>query len=320
VTANFLSLLFVVGLMLVAVPPITYLERKVLGHMQQRPGPMVVGFHGILQPLADAIKLIFKEDIIPRGADRLLFMFAPSFSVFGALLAASVVPIGFIHAVPLQSGLLFVMAMSAISIYALILAGYASNSKYSFLGGMRAAAQVLGFELPLGFAIMAVVLLYGTLDFNEMVKWQQEHGWGIFYQPVAFLLFLFMMVAEVGRPPFDLPEGESELVGGFHTEYSGMRFAAFYFGEYINIIVLSLVVTILFLGGWSGPFADKYPVLGVIYHLLKAGFFIFLTFWLRATFPRYRFDQMLKIMWKIMLPVSIVNVFVAALQVFLLRL
>ncbi len=309
---HLLSLLFIVGLMLVAVPPITYLERKVLGHMQQRPGPMVVGYHGLLQPLADAIKLIFKEDIIPNGSDRILFMLAPSFSVFAALMAASVVPIGIINAVPMKSALLFVMAMSAISIYALFLAGYASNDKYSFLAGMRAAAQVLGFELPMGFALMAAVILYGSLDFNEIVKWQQQHGWGIFYQPVAFVIFLIMMVAEVGRPPFDLPEGESELVGGFHTEYSGMRFAAFFFGEYINIIVLSLVVTILFFGGWSGPFTDKFPILGVIYHLVKASAFIFLTFWLRATFPRYRFDQMLSIMWKIMLPVSIVNLLIAA--------
>lgn len=315
--ANLLSMAFIVGLMLVAVPPITYLERKVLGHMQQRPGPMVVGFHGILQPLADAVKLIFKEDIIPKGADKLIFMFAPSFSVFAALLAASVVPIGFIQAVPIKSGLLFVMAMSAISIYALILAGYSSNDKYSFLAGMRAAAQVLGYELPMGFALMAAVILYGSFDFNEIVKWQSQHGWGILYQPVAFLLFLFVMVAEVGRPPFDLPEGESELVGGFHTEYSGMRFAAFFFGEYINIIILSLVVSLLFLGGWRGPFADKYPVLGVIYHLGKAAFFIFLTFWLRATFPRYRFDQMLSIMWKVLLPVSILNLFLAAAEALL---
>ena len=314
---NLLSMAFIIGLMLVAVPPITYLERKVLGHMQQRPGPMVVGFHGILQPLADAIKLIFKEDIIPKGADRLLFMFAPSFSVFAALLAASVVPIGFIQAVPMKSALLFVMAMSAISIYALILAGYSSNDKYSFLAGMRAAAQVLGYELPLGFAIMAAVILYGSFDFNRIVEWQSQHGWGILYQPLAFLLFLFVMAAEVGRPPFDLPEGESELVGGFHTEYSGMRFAAFFFGEYINIIVLSLVVSLLFLGGWSGPLADKYPVLGVLYHLGKAAFFIFLTFWLRATFPRYRFDQMLSIMWKILLPISILNLFVAAAEALL---
>ncbi len=315
---NLLSLLFIVVLMLVAVPPITYLERKVLGHMQQRPGPMVVGFHGILQPLADAIKLIFKEDIIPRGSDKLLFVLAPSFGVFAALLAASVVPIGFIHAVEMKSALFFVMAMSSISIYALILAGYASNDKYSFLAGMRAAAQVLGFELPMGFAIMAVVILMGSFDFTEIVKWQQEHGWGIFYQPIAFVIFLIMMIAEIGRPPFDLPEGESELVGGFHTEYSGMRFASFFFGEYINIIVISLVVTLLFFGGWSGPFADKFPVLGVVYHLLKAGFFVFLTFWLRATFPRYRFDQMLSIMWKIMLPIAIVNVFIAALEGFFL--
>jgi len=319
VMEHLLSMLFIVVLMLVAVPPITYLERKVLGHMQQRPGPMVVGPHGVLQPLADAIKLIFKEDVIPKGADRLLFVLAPSFSVFAALLAASVVPIGFINAVPMKSALLFVMAMSALSIYALFLAGYSSNDKYSFLAGMRAAAQVLGFELPLGFAVMALVILYGSFDFNEIVKWQQQHGWGLLYQPVAFVLFLILMAAEVGRPPFDLPEGESELVGGFHTEYSGMRFAAFFFGEYINIIVISLVVSLLFLGGWSGPFADKYPVLGVFYHLLKAAFFVFLTFWLRATFPRYRFDQMLSIMWKILLPVSILNLFLAAAEALLVK-
>jgi len=312
VTENFLSLLFIVVLMLVAVPPITYLERKVLGHMQQRPGPMVVGPHGILQPIADAVKLIFKEDVVPKGADKFLFIIAPSFSVFAALLAASVVPIGFINAVPMKSGLLFVMAMSAISIYALFLAGYSSNDKYSFLAGMRAAAQVLGFELPMGFALMAVVILFGSFDFNEIIKWQQQHGWGILYQPIAFLIFLVMMIAEINRPPFDLPEGESELVGGFHTEYSGMRFAAFFFGEYINIIVLSLVITALFFGGWSGPFAEKFPILGVIYHLLKASFFIFLAFWLRATFPRYRFDQMLSIMWKVFLPLSILNLLIAA--------
>ncbi len=302
--------------MLIAVPPITYLERKVLGHMQQRPGPMVVGFHGLLQPLADAIKLIFKEDIIPKGSDKLLFAFAPSFSVFAALMAASVVPIGFINAVPMKSGLLFVMAMGALSIYALILAGYSSNNKYSFLAGMRAAAQVLGYELPMGFAVMAAVILFGSFDFKEIVAWQMKHGWGILYQPVAFLIFLFTMVAEIGRPPFDIPEGESELVGGFHTEYSGMRFAAFFFGEYINIIVLSLVVSLLFFGGWSGPLAEKYPFLGVVYHLLKASLFIFLTFWLRATFPRYRFDQLLSIMWKLLLPISIGNVLLAVFEAF----
>jgi NADH-quinone oxidoreductase subunit H len=196
----------------------------------------------------------------------------------------------------------------------ILLAGYSSNNKYSFLGGMRAAAQVLGFELPVGFAILSLVILAGSFDFQKIVHWQQNHMWGIFIQPIAFVIFLICMIAEVGRPPFDIPEGESELVGGFHTEYSGMRFASFFFAEYINIIVLSLVVSILFFGGWSGPFADKYPVLGVIYHLLKAGFFIFLTFWLRATFPRYRFDQLLSIMWKVMLPISIVNVFIAALE------
>ena len=317
-TANFLSLAFLVALMLVAVPPITYLERKVLGHMQQRPGPMVVGFHGILQPLADAIKLIFKEDVVPRGSDKLLFMLAPSFSIFAGLLAVSVVPIGFIHAVPMKSALLFVMAMSAVSIYALILAGYASNNKYSFLSGMRASAQVLSFELPMGFAVMSMVILYGSFDFNEIVRWQTLHTWGILYQPVAFVIFLSAMVAEVGRVPFDIPEGESELVGGFHTEYSGMRFAGFFFGEYINIIVLSLVITILFFGGWSGPFADRFPLLGVFYHLLKASFFVFLTFWLRATFPRYRFDQLLSIMWKVFLPLSILNVFLSAFEVFVM--
>lgn len=313
---TFLSLLFIVGLLLITVPPTTYLERKVLGHMQQRPGPMVTGFHGLLQPFADVIKLIFKEDVVPNGADKLLFLLAPSFSIFAALLAASVIPIGFIHPVKIKSALLFVMAMSGISIYALILAGYASNNKYSFLSGMRAAAQFLGFELPMGFAIMAVVILTGSLSFTEIVKWQQMHGWGIFYQPIAFIVFLITAIAEVGRPPFDIPEGESELVGGFHTEYSGMRAASFYFGEYINILVISSVITLLFFGGWSGPFADKFPLLGIVYQLVKAGFFIFLTFWLRATFPRYRFDQMVSIMWKIILPIALVNVFIAALESF----
>ncbi len=309
-----LSLLFIVLLMLVAVPPITLLERKVLGHMQQRLGPMVVGPHGLLQPLADALKLIFKEDIVPRGADRILFMVAPTVGVFAALMAASVVPVGFINAVKMDSALLFVLAASSVSIYMILLAGYSSNNKYSFLGGMRAAAQVLGFELPMGFAILSMVIMTGSFNFQSIVQWQQSHVWGIFVQPVAFVIFLICMVAEIGRPPFDIPEGESELVGGFHTEYSGMRFASFFFAEYINIIVLSLVVSILFFGGWSGPFADKFPVLGVIYHLAKASFFIFLTFWLRATFPRYRFDQLLSLMWKVMLPVSIVNVFLAALE------
>ena len=319
-TGSFLNLFFVVGFTLVSVLPIAYAERKVLGRMQQRSGPMMIGFHGVLQPFADIIKLIFKEDIIPHRADRLLFMLAPSLSVFGALLTVSVVPIGSIQAVPLKSGLLFVMATGTISIYASVLAGYASNSKYSLLGGMRATSQVFGFELPKGFVIMAVALLYGTFDFNEIVRWQQEHGWGILYQPVAFVLFFIITIAEVKRPPFDLPEGGSELVGSFHTEYSGMRFATFYIGEYINVLVLSLVTSILFLGGWDGPFAEKFPVLGIAYHLLKTFFFIFLTFWLRATFPRCRLDQMLSIMWKIILPVSIVNIFVTALEISLLKL
>jgi len=313
------------------------MERKVLAHMQGRLGPMRTGWHGILQPIADAVKLIMKEDIIPAKADKWVFIIAPILMVVMAFGSMVVIPFGpptdffglLSHTVPLwvsnlNVGLLFVLAFASIGTYGVIMAGWASNNKYSLMGGFRSAAQMISYEIPMAFAILTVVLLSGSLNITDIVNAQSEKWFIIALPvgPVAFFLYLFSGIAETNRVPFDLPEAESELVAGYFTEYSGIRYSLFFMAEYTNMIVVSLLASIMFLGGWlpvqilpntafghltsitllNRLFAALPPTLWL---LAKLYFFIFIYIWLRATLPRYRYDQLMKIAWKIMLPLSL---------------
>lgn len=303
---------------------LTWLERRAVARLNVRVGPNRVGPFGLLQPLADGIKLFFKEDFTPAGADRALFWIAPGLTMLAALTAFSVIPFGPTHVtlwgVPLfqiadpNAGILFLLAVTALGVYGIILGGWASNSKYSLLGSLRSSAQLISYELTVGLSIVGVILLAGTLRLPEIVA--QQSGtwfgvlprWNIFIQPLGFLLLLIGANAETNRAPFDLPESEQELVAGYHTEYGGMKFAGFFAGEYVNIITASAVITTLFLGGWTGPFVDRVPVLGVAWFLVKVFAFAFLFVWLRATIPRVRYDQLMNIGWKVLLPLAIVNV------------
>jgi len=293
-----------------------YLERKLVADMHGRTGPYYVGPYGLLQTVADIFKILQKEVIIHREADKFLFLLVPAIAFLMVSLVAAFIPYDeklWIVSTPYDLVISLALLTSLPAIF--LFAGWVSKSKYPFIGGIRVINQLIAGEIPLWLAGLSVALWYGSFNYLEIVH--KFSLVGFLANLVGFAIFLVAILIVADRPPFDIPEGESELVGGFHTEYSGMRFASFFFGEYINIIVLSLVATLLFFGGWSGPFADKYPLLGVLYQLIKAGFLVFLTFWLRATFPRYRFDQMLSIMWKILLPISIVNLFIGALEALL---
>jgi NADH-quinone oxidoreductase subunit H len=319
------------------------MERKVLAHMQGRLGPMRTGWHGILQPIADAVKFMMKEDIIPAKADKWVFRIAPLILLVMAFGAMVVIPFGpptnffglLSKKVPLwvsnlNVGVLFILAFSSVGTYGVIMAGWASNNKYSLMGGFRSAAQMISYEIPMAFAILTVVLMAGSLNLSDIVN-AQAHRWFIIalpVGPVAFYLYLMSGIAETNRVPFDLPEAESELVAGYFTEYSGIRFGIFYMAEYMNMIVVSLIVSILFLGGWLpvqilpqtlghiAPIAFINKMLAAIpptiWLLGKLYFFIFFYMWLRATLPRYRYDQLMGISWKIMLPVSLGTLLVAA--------
>jgi NADH-quinone oxidoreductase subunit H len=319
------------------------MERKVLAHMQGRLGPMRTGWHGILQPIADAVKFMMKEDIIPERADKWVFSIAPLIMLVMAFGSMVVIPFGpptdffglLDHKVPLwvanlNVGVLYVLAFSSIGTYGVIMAGWSSNNKYSLMGGFRSAAQMISYEIPMAFAIITVVLMAGSLNLTDIVN-AQAHRWFIValpVGPVAFFLYLMSGIAETNRVPFDLPEAESELVAGYFTEYSGIRFGIFYMAEYMNMIVVSLLVSIMFLGGWLpvqilpqtlghfAPIAFINKLLAAIpptiWLLGKLYFFIFFYMWLRATLPRYRYDQLMAISWKILLPLSLVTLLVAA--------
>ncbi len=323
------GLLFVV---LTTVAYLTYLERKVLGFMQDRLGPMEVGPWGLLQPLADGIKLISKEDIIPSEANKAIFRIAPVISLVPALISFAVIPFGknsfhFMgitthpYITDINIGILYVLALSSVGAYGILLGGWASNSKYSLLGALRSAAQVISYELNAGMAIIGVLLLAGSLSLVK-IEAAQSGGfwhWYIFPQIVAFVLYLISGIAETNRTPFDLPEAESELVAGFFTEYSGMRFSLYYLAEYMNMIIVSSIATILFLGGWNPPLPSLGFVPPFIWFMLKVYFFLFFFFWIRATLPRLRYDQLMKFGWKVMLPLSFANVIVTALVIYMVR-
>src|SRR5947207_1141885 len=315
---------------------LTLLERKVIAFMQVRLGPMRVGPHGLLQPIADGLKLMLKEDIVPDKADRWIFTLAPVIALIPAFIVFAVIPFGptinifgrhiGLYITDINIGALYVMAISSIGILGIILGGWASNSKYPLLGALRSAAQMVSYEVALGFSIMGVLMMSGTLSLVSIVEAQKNSGiWYVFYQPVAFLLFFVCGVAETNRAPFDLPEAETELVAGFHTEYSGFRFSLFFLAEYANMLTVAAMAVTLFWGGWLRPFPnvaalaflDLIP--GVFWFIGKVIVFLYFYLWFRASWPRYRYDQLMKLGWQYLLPVSMANVIVTAILVLLLQ-
>ncbi len=322
----------VLGVVLTHVAYLTYAERKILSDMQDRLGPMEVGPHGLLQPLADGLKLFFKEDIIPAGANKIIFSAAPILVLVPALIGFAVVPfgrdsffIGSIEFTPyitdINIGLLYVLAFSSIGAYGILLGGWASNSKYALLGGLRSAAQVISYELPLGLALVGPVLLSGSLSMKTMTEAQGGGFWHwyVITQPVAFVIYMICAIAETNRLPFDMPEAESELVAGFFTEYSGMRFSFFFLAEYANMILVSCVAVVAFLGGWQAPLAALDFIPPIFWFLAKVYFLLFFYIWLRATVPRLRFDQLMAFGWKIMLPLALVNVLLTSIVKYFLN-
>lgn len=312
--ATIFKIAVVMGLVLLAVAYLTLLERKVIGDIQVRFGPSRVGPFGTLQPIADGIKLLFKEDIIPANADRFIFFLAPAISFIPALIVFAVIPFGPSFVITdVNVGLLYIFAVASLGVYGIVLAGWASNSKYSLLGGLRSAAQMVSYELSLGLSVLGVVMMSGSLSLVDIVEAQGGTWYGIFPnwnvipQFLGFVIFLVSSIAELNRAPFDLPEAETELVAGFHTEYSSMKFAMFFLAEYANMIAASALVTTLFLGGWQGPFFPP-----VVWFLLKVFAFIFLFIWLRATLPRFRYDQLMGFGWKVLLPLALANVMLTA--------
>ena len=319
-----LKIAVLLNAVLVAVTYMVLLERKVIAWVQVRLGPMRVGPYGVLQPIADALKLMLKEDITPARADRFVFTLAPIVSMVPALIAFAVIPFdgevslfGYklsLVVADINVGLLYVVATTSISVYGIILAGYASNSKFPLLAGLRASAQLISYEVAVTMMLVSIVVTAGTLSMVGIVKAQLDaHLWFVFIQPVAFVILFIGGLAETNRAPFDLPEAEQELTGGFHTEYSGMRFALFFLAEYANMIVVSAVATTLFFGGWLRPFPNVAPlafldfVPGWIWFLVKTFVFLYIFIWIRATLPRYRYDQLMRLGWKVLIPLAIAN-------------
>jgi NADH-quinone oxidoreductase subunit H len=310
----------VIFALLTGMAYMTLFERRVISKLQVRVGPNRVGPGGLLQPLADALKLFFKEDIAPAPADRPLYLLAPGIALFAALAAFAVVPIGPTvqiggASIPLQVAdlnvsLVYLIGVSSLGVYGLVLGGWASGSKYSLLGGLRAAAQVVSYELIIGLALIGVVLVGGSLSLGELVAGQTRVGPYVLLQPLGFLLYLVAAVAETNRAPFDLPEADTELVAGYHTEYSGMRFAMFYIAEYVNMITVSALAATLYFGGWAFPILP-----GPWWLVIKMLLFLFLFVWLRATLPRLRYDQLMRLSWGVLLPLGLLNLAVTAILV-----
>jgi NADH-quinone oxidoreductase subunit H len=322
-TIDLIRSLVIILALLTGMAYMTWFERKAISRIQVRIGPNRTGPAGLLQPLADALKLFFKEDIRPATADKLLYPIAPAIALFAALAAFAVVPIGPTVSVggiriPLQIadlpiGLLYLLAASSLGVYGLVLGGWSSGSKYSLLGGLRAAAQLVSYELILGLSLVGVVIVSGSLSLGEIVEAQARSVPYILLQPLGFILFLIAAIAEVNRAPFDLPEADTELVAGFHTEYSGMRFAMFFIGEYVSMITVSAVAATVFLGGWWAPILP-----GPHWLFVKMLLFLFLFVWLRATLPRLRYDQLMRLSWGVLLPLGLLNVAVTAVVVALI--
>jgi NADH-quinone oxidoreductase subunit H len=301
----FLQALALLVPLLVAVAYLTYAERKVLAAIQLRRGPNVVGPFGLWQPFADALKMLTKETIIPTGANRALFLMAPMLTFALAMLAWAVIPVNQGWAIAdINVGILYLFAISSLGVYGVIIAGWASNSKYAFLGALRSAAQMVSYEVSMGFVIVTVMLCVGSLNLTDVVM-AQRHVWFCLPLFPMFIIFFISTLAETNRSPFDLPEGESEIVAGFFVEYSSLSFGLFFLGEYANMILMSALTTILFLGGWLGPFG-LLPQIGPLWFILKILFCLFGFLWIRATFPRYRYDQLMRLGWKVFLPFSLI--------------
>src|SRR5690348_11269355 len=290
--------------LLVAVAYMTYVDRKVWASIQLRRGPNVVGPFGLLQPFADGLKLVLKETIVPSSANMVLFLIAPVITFMTALVAWAVVPFdnGWVIA-DINVGILYLFAISSLGVYGIIIAGWASNSKYAFLGALRSAAQMVSYEVSMGFVLVTVLLCVGSLNLSDVVRAQQKIWFCIPLLPM-FVIFFVSALAETNRSPFDLPEGESEIVAGFFVEYSSMSFGLFFLGEYANMILMSAMTSILFLGGWLGPFG-LLPELGPLWLILKICILLFLFIWIRGTMPRYRYDQLMRLGWKVFLPFSL---------------
>lgn len=320
---------------------LTVVERKMVARFTLRYGPNRAGKYGSLQILADMLKMFFKEEVIPGHVDRVVYLLAPGLALVPALLAFAVVPIAAQPIVlpfeifgatitinpwiaNINVGILYLLAIGSLGTYGVVLGGWSSNNKYSLLGGLRTSAQMLSYELPMGAALLTVILFAGSMNLNDIVKQQGGFGglgWFIFVPTLtlAFLIYFISALAEAGRAPFDLPETENELIGGFATEYGAMKFGLFFGAEYVHMIIVSSIATTLFLGGWQGPLALQIPILQPIYFLLKVAFFIFLFIWIRASIPRVRFDKMMRFCWKFLLPLGIVNLAVTALIIAILK-
>jgi len=311
--------------LLLSVAYITYAERKIIGAIQGRIGPNRVGFLGfrlvgIGQPIADAVKLMFKEIIIPSGANKTLFIIAPILSFAPSIAAWAVVPFDDVNVLAdINAGLLYILALTSLAVYGVIIAGWASNSKYAFLGAIRSAAQIVSYEIAMGFALVSVLIAAGSLNLGDIIEAQSGsiiHWYWVPLFPI-FLIYFISGVAETNRAPFDVAEGESEIVAGFHVEYGGMAFSIFFMAEYANMIMISVLASIFFLGGWLSPF-QGIPVIGehgLVWLLLKTSFFLFLFLWFRATFPRYRYDQIMRLGWKVFLPITIFWIVIVSVMV-----
>ncbi len=310
------KVLVVFTAMLLIVAYMTLMERKVLGHMQVRYGPNRAGPYGLLQPIADGIKLFFKEDIIIPHANRLIYIFAPTVIVITALMSYAVIPFGDnitilgykvdMVVADVNVGLLYLFAISSLGVYGVVMGGWASNNKYSLLGAIRSSAQMISYELSLGLSIIGVLMITGSLSTMKIVE-AQSQVWFIVYQPLGFIIYLISAVAECSRTPFDLTECENELVAGYQTEYSSMKFGLYYLAEYAHILVVSSLAVTLFFGGWHGPFLPP-----AVWFLIKVFIFIFFFIWIRATYPRFRYDQLMKFGWKVLFPLSLLNILITA--------
>ena len=320
-----IKILVIVVPLLLAVAYLTFAERKVIGYIQTRIGPNRVGFFGLLQPIADIIKLIHKEIIIPTRSNKYLFVIAPLFALTPALAGWAVVPFseGIVLA-NINAGVLYLFAMSSLGVYGVLIAGWASNSKYAMMGALRSAAQTVSYEIAMGFSFVGVLLAAGSMNISEIVMSQRGGFWHWWFLPLLplFMVFWIAGIAETNRAPFDLAEGDSEIVAGFHVEYSAIGFAMFFLAEYASMILISAVMSLLFLGGWLSPF-EGLPVLGdlfffvpgMVWFFAKISFFLFVYLWVRATFPRYRYDQLMRLGWKVLIPVTIIWIIVTALMV-----
>jgi len=321
-----IKIVVIFGVVITAVAYLSLVERRVAGWIQLRKGPNRVGPFGLLQPAADAIKFIFKEDLVPADANKLLFKIAPALILIPAVMTLIVIPYGSqinvfgrvitLHVTTLDVGLLYLLGLASLSVYGIALAGWSSNNKYSLIGGLRSTAQMVSYELSLGLSIVGVLIQSGSLDLTKIVQAQSGwHGllWNVFhYQPIGAVIFFIAALAETNRVPFDLPEAEGELVAGYHTEYSSMKAAMFLMAEEFNVITSSSISVTLFFGGWMGPGVDQYPILSLVYFVLKVFVVVFVFVWIRFTLPRFRYDQLMAFGWKFLLPASILNVVLTA--------